>query len=405
MINHDSLYVILFSFPIYQILFYTVQLLSFKLKNPSKKYLGLLLLCMTVFLILNAVHALGYIDLFSDLYLIYLPVLLSIAPAFFLYFLSITSENHDVNRRQRLILFSPAVFMFIVNIFVFIVYDKSSRVTFLEQGIFQSGDAGDQFTVMLLLWMTGVLLVFFQIVFAIIRLLRIIQTESDLMRKQPSRLAYLEWTWVIGISISVMVFLIINAMFEMLWPVDLLGVVIVYNLLMLISGGLTGYLGMKQDTLLNQVVNIGQAATISPDLDDRQVDSGVDPRASDFIDQDEVTVTLSRLNEIMLNEKPYLKTDFSLQDLCSLLQVNRRKVSYVLNEVMGKNFYGIVNEYRVKEAQQLIMRDEVSQLKIEALGEMVGFQSKSSFNACFKKFTGLTPSEYKNKQRAENAGD
>jgi len=400
MINHDSLYVILFSLPIYQILFYTVQLLSFKRKNPSKKYLGLLLLCMTVFLILNAVHALGYVELFSDLYLIYLPVLLSIAPAFFLYFLSITSENHDVKGRQRLILFSPAVFMFIVNVFVFIIYDKSTRITFLEQGIFQPGNAGDQFTVMLFLWMTGVVLVFFQIVFAIIRLLRIIHTESELMRKQPSHLAYLEWPWVIGIATSVMVFLIINAMFEMLWPVNLMGIVIVYNLLMLISGGLTGYLGMKQDTLLNQVVNIGQAAVITPALDDKQLESRVDSRASDFIEQDEATLTLTRITEIMEHEKPYLKSDFSLQDLCSILQVNRRKVSYVLNEVMGKNFYGIVNEYRVKEAQHLLLSDEASQLKIEALGEMVGFQSKSSFNACFKKYTGLTPSEYKIRHRA-----
>ncbi|MFO7615488.1 MAG: helix-turn-helix domain-containing protein [Bacteroidales bacterium] len=401
MINHDSLYVILFSLPVYQILFYTVQLLSFKRKNPSKKYLGLLLLSMTVFLILNAVHALGYIEIFSDLYLIYLPVLLSIAPAFFLYFISITSENHDVNKRQRLILFSPAVFMFIVNVFVFIIYDKASRVAFLEQGIFQAGTAGDQFTVMLILWMTGVLLVFFQIVFAIIRLLRIIHTESDLMRQQPSHLAYLEWPWVVGIAISVMVFLIINAMFEMLWPVDLLGIVIVYNLLMLISGGLTGYLGMKQDGLLNQVAAIGKASYTPETSGTEQVkESNQFSETHDFIDQKEATVILNKLNKILESEKPYLKSDFSLQDLCHLLHINRRKASYVLNEVLGKNFYGIINEYRVKEAQQLLISDEMSQMKIEALGEMVGFQSKSSFNACFKKYTGLTPSEYKSKLRA-----
>jgi AraC-like DNA-binding protein len=67
---------------------------------------------------------------------------------------------------------------------------------------------------------------------------------------------------------------------------------------------------------------------------------------------------------------------------------------------MDKNFYGVINECRVREAEALLMQDDMNQLKIEVLGEMVGFQSKSSFNACFKKFTGLTPSEYRNKKRS-----
>jgi AraC-like DNA-binding protein len=73
----------------------------------------------------------------------------------------------------------------------------------------------------------------------------------------------------------------------------------------------------------------------------------------------------------------------------------------VLNEIMDKNFYGVINEYRVREAEALLLQDDMNQLKIEVLGEMVGFQSKSSFNACFKKFTGHTPSDYRNKMRLE----
>jgi AraC-like DNA-binding protein len=91
-----------------------------------------------------------------------------------------------------------------------------------------------------------------------------------------------------------------------------------------------------------------------------------------------------------------------MHDLCNHLNLSRRKISYVLNEVLDKNFYGVVNEFRIKEAEELLCKDEMNQVKIEVLGEMVGFQSKSSFNACFKKVTGMTPSEYKMKNRIES---
>jgi AraC-like DNA-binding protein len=88
-----------------------------------------------------------------------------------------------------------------------------------------------------------------------------------------------------------------------------------------------------------------------------------------------------------------------MHDLCNHLNVSRRKISYVLNDVIQKNFYGVINEYRIKEAEELLLKDSLNQMKIEVLGEMVGFQSKSSFNACFKKVTGMTPSEFRMKNR------
>ena len=72
-------------------------------------------------------------------------------------------------------------------------------------------------------------------------------------------------------------------------------------------------------------------------------------------------------------------------------------MTYVLNDVMGKNFYGVVNEYRLREAIQ-IMETSGRKYTIEAIAEMVGFNSKSSFYACFKKFTGMSPKEYLEKK-------
>jgi AraC-like DNA-binding protein len=401
MLTKESIYVILFSLPVYQLLFYTVQLISFKRKNPSKKYLGLLLLSMTTFLVINALHFIGYNGAFSYLYLIYLPVLLSITPVYFLYILSITQENHDVNKMHRLILFAPAILVLIANTFILNSLDPSTRIGLFDQGMLSQGPDGNRIPgLMIAFWIIAIVLIFGQIAFAIAKVSKIMQSEADIMRKQPSHLAYLEWRWILGISISVLIFLVINALIEMVVPVKYMALVVIYNILMLLSGGLTGYLGMKQDDLLNQVEKINLSAnSFYQDISTEYIKDDIVPPANNLISEAEAAeIHLSIINYLK-SQKPYCQPDFSMHDLCNHLNISRRKVSYVLNEILHKNFYGIINEHRVKEAEELLMKDELNQLKIEVLGEMVGFQSKSSFNACFKKVTGMTPSEYRIKKR------
>jgi AraC-like DNA-binding protein len=50
-------------------------------------------------------------------------------------------------------------------------------------------------------------------------------------------------------------------------------------------------------------------------------------------------------------------------------------------------------EYRVEEAKRLL-REKIN-IKVEEIAEEVGYNSKSSFNAAFKKITGKTPSEWR----------
>jgi AraC-like DNA-binding protein len=402
MLTKESIYVIFFSLPVYQLLFYTVQLVSFKRKNPSKKYLGLLLLCMTTFLVLNAIYFLGYDSTFSHLYFLYLPVLLTIAPTYFLYILSITRDNHDVNKRERLILFSPAIALLLANLVLLVILTPADRLRMIDHDILnKTTGEGNISSLALTFWISTTLLVFGQMAFAIARVSKIMLTEAELMRKQPSHLAYLNWRWILGISFSVLIFLVINSLVEMILPMKHLSIVVVYNVLMLLCGGITGYLGMKQDTLLKQVEKL---VAVPPNhKQETNLVIGAEKKGfipGNFISANEAGNIHRMILDYLESEKPFIRSDFSMHDLCAKLNISRRKASYVLNEVICKNFYGVVNEYRVKEAEELLMDDGHNQLKIEALGEMVGFQSKSSFNACFKKMTGMTPSEYRLKHRA-----
>jgi AraC-like DNA-binding protein len=53
-----------------------------------------------------------------------------------------------------------------------------------------------------------------------------------------------------------------------------------------------------------------------------------------------------------------------------------------------------INSYRIKEAKRMLLDASFNHLSIEGIARSVGFNSKSAFNATFKKITGMTPSFY-----------
>ena len=94
-------------------------------------------------------------------------------------------------------------------------------------------------------------------------------------------------------------------------------------------------------------------------------------------------------------EKLYLNGKLSIQDVSDKLNIPKQYISEVLNEHMNTNFQDFINEYRVEEFINRLKNDQNNQFTLFGIATEVGFNSKSSFNAIFKKFKGLTPTQFK----------
>ena len=103
--------------------------------------------------------------------------------------------------------------------------------------------------------------------------------------------------------------------------------------------------------------------------------------------------TLPKLQELMESEKPFLDSSFSLPILAKSLAVSPHHLSQILNESLGQSFFDMVAQYRIKEAQKLLL--ENPNYKVEEIAEQVGYNSKSAFNTAFKKIVGVAPSAYR----------
>lgn len=109
-------------------------------------------------------------------------------------------------------------------------------------------------------------------------------------------------------------------------------------------------------------------------------------------------IELQNLQETILNyfkeEQPYLDPQLSLSSLAAYLKTTSNKVSYVINETLDGNFNEFVNSYRLKYFKKLAVNPKLQHITILGLAYDSGFNSKSVFNAYFKKTVGFTPSKW-----------
>lgn len=104
---------------------------------------------------------------------------------------------------------------------------------------------------------------------------------------------------------------------------------------------------------------------------------------------------LGRLRTLMASDRPYQNPDLSLADLATQLRLPPHHLSQVINEHCQQNFFDFLNTYRIEEVKRQLHRPETAHLKLEEIGFAAGFNSKSAFNAAFKKSTQTTPSQFR----------
>lgn len=97
------------------------------------------------------------------------------------------------------------------------------------------------------------------------------------------------------------------------------------------------------------------------------------------------------LSQEMQDKHTYLDTTLTLRSLAATIDLHPNKLSWLLNEKLGKNFNNYINEYRLRAFQQKSIDPSYSHLTLLGLAYESGFNSKSVFNEFFKKSTGQTP--------------
>ncbi len=111
----------------------------------------------------------------------------------------------------------------------------------------------------------------------------------------------------------------------------------------------------------------------------------------------DTAAVMERIHELMELENIYFDEDLSLRSLSARLGITPHQLSEILNSRLHANFRYFINSYRIGAAKKLLLENE--NISVIRAAYQCGFNSKNAFNTAFSKIEGMTPTEFKERNK------
>jgi AraC-like DNA-binding protein len=107
----------------------------------------------------------------------------------------------------------------------------------------------------------------------------------------------------------------------------------------------------------------------------------------------------AKLQALMEQQKVYKKEGLTIGALGELMNEQEYKLRRLINSQLGfRNFNDFLNQYRVKEACEILSDPAQTKKTILEIAYDLGYQSIGPFNKAFKDLKGTTPTAYRKSQ-------
>lgn len=332
-------------------------------KQP-KLILGTITLLFSITLIEYVFFWTGFRYTFPHLNRISDPFFFLFGPLFYFYIKS-QKGNFDFILLRNWIHFIP--FFLLVGISVpYYLLGTETKIELSIQGIQRAG-------IVKYFFISKPWLQLFSMIFYLGLSWRIKKNNSIQNSKRLRILLYLFWGFVLAYGAYYLMIYTIGYLKDYDYAISIAMTIFIYGV---------SYLGFKNEL-------------------DLEKDTSVKKYKSSSLTEEEIKLISIEVYKKMESDKIYLQRSLSLETLAVTVNTTKHNLSQVLNYEIGKKFSDFINEYRIKEAEKLIM-GKSDELSMSGIAYEAGFNNKTSFNTAFKKFTGLTPTQYL-KEKAEES--
>jgi AraC-like DNA-binding protein len=242
--------------------------------------------------------------------------------------------------------------------------------------------------------------------------LRFLNRFRNKIKETYSEISQKRVEWMSTFAYAVFAILVFSAIgfYGRKWQIPFLHSLYHLNYLLLVL--LVYWIGYKallqpvifetNQTKLYLSVNPGKNGHSYPDPEkDVSANSETKKYTRSGLEDEEAEKIYEELIHFMKTKKPYLNPGLNIYQLSDSLNLKKHHLSQVINEKSGMNFFDFINTYRVEEIKRNLARQSMENFTLLGIGLESGFNSKATFNSAFKKFTGLTPSDFQKTLKKE----
>lgn len=161
---------------------------------------------------------------------------------------------------------------------------------------------------------------------------------------------------------------------------------------------ITGYVALVQPEIFNKTDFMAKNLDISKTLKNNSAkneEKDSEKYKKTRLDDEKMNNYYNRIISYITDTQIYTDPELNLQKLAEKLSIPSHHISQVINTRKKENFYSFINNYRVEEVKKALTDPKKTNFSILEIAFDAGFNTKSNFNTIFKKYTGLTPSQYK----------
>jgi AraC-like DNA-binding protein len=360
-----------------QSLFLAVVLATKRTNSAANKVLAVAMLTFSLFVVRSLFYERGHYLEYPQFIGFTVSLIFLFGPILYLYAKSVSRGGH-VFKRRWLLHFLP--FALVALYFLPFYFKSGAAKLAYVQAIVRDGPPRD-------LAIIGNVQMLHGIVYVVLTIL-LLKRHREHLRDTHSYIERVNLIWLRNLTIGIVaVWGIATLQFVLeefgisMGSVD----VTLTPLAVSVFACAIGYFGLRQPEIFHHHVAQVEAVVIDEPVGYEK--SG--------LTQQQAEAHVGRLVAVMEEKHLYKDSLLTLQDLADELRISQHHLSQVINTQLGKNFYDFVNGYRVEEAMRRMRDPKSSHLTILAIALESGFNTKSSFNTFFKKYTGVTPSQYR----------
>lgn len=116
-----------------------------------------------------------------------------------------------------------------------------------------------------------------------------------------------------------------------------------------------------------------------------------------FMDSIGISTRDSVLDDVLHYIQHNYAGNITLETIAPLFGYNRSYLGKIFTKKMGQNFNSYVDLVRIEKSKELLQNDD---MKVYAIAERVGYKNVDYFHIKFKKYVGMSPAEFRKKNRA-----